>query len=55
VLLGFADTTTNSPESAPLLDANGNLFGTTAFGGAVNAPNCQGVLPGCGSVYELSP
>jgi len=54
VLLGFADTTTNSPESALLRDANGDLFGTTALGGAVNAPNCQGVLPGCGSVYELS-
>jgi uncharacterized repeat protein (TIGR03803 family) len=54
VIFSFASTNLNSPESAVLMDSSGNLFGTNAFGGAVNAPNCQGVLPGCGSVYELS-
>jgi uncharacterized repeat protein (TIGR03803 family) len=52
-LIDFGKTTTNSPESSLLL-RYGVLFGTTAFGGAVGDPNCQGVLQGCGSVYAVS-
>jgi len=54
-LLDFGTTTTNSPESPLLMDKEGNLYGTTTSGGAVGAPNCQFVLPGCGSVYRVSP
>jgi hypothetical protein len=31
-------------------DKNGNLFGTTYFGGIVNGTTC---VPGCGTVFEL--
>jgi uncharacterized repeat protein (TIGR03803 family) len=37
------------PESKLLLAANGDLFGTTSFGGV----KCSGI--GCGSVFELVP
>lgn len=53
-LLAFDSTDTNSPESALLRDAQGNLFGTTAFGGDNTGSGCQGILTGCGTVYELS-
>jgi uncharacterized repeat protein (TIGR03803 family) len=55
VLLEFAGTVTNSPEGAVMMDAQGNLYGTTAFGGANGNPNCQGILQGCGAVYKLVP
>jgi uncharacterized repeat protein (TIGR03803 family) len=34
----------------PTLDATGNLYGTTEFGGGNNAPECS---IGCGVVYQL--
>src|SRR5689334_3363596 len=37
------------PEAAPILDAAGNLYGTTYGGGS---QDCGG---GCGTVYELNP
>lgn len=37
------------PASALILDANGNLYGTTQFGGS--STNCTG---GCGTVFKLS-
>lgn len=37
------------PVSALILDANGNLYGTTQFGGT--STNCVG---GCGTVFEVS-
>jgi len=40
-----------NPSTTPILDAGGNLYGTTAFGGG--AGGCRD--GGCGSVYELSP
>jgi uncharacterized repeat protein (TIGR03803 family) len=54
-LVDFDDTATNSPEGPLLMDAQGNLYGTTAFGGATANPNCQGVLRGCGTVFKLAP
>jgi uncharacterized repeat protein (TIGR03803 family) len=38
------------PGAAPLLDAHGSLFGTTASGGT---GSCEIAGPGCGTVYEL--
>ena len=38
------------PSMGVVFDANGNLFGTTQFGG--NAQACGG---GCGTIFELSP
>ena len=43
-----------TPEGGLVIDSLGNLYGTTAYGGA---GNCMllGILVGCGTVYELSP
>ena len=43
-----------NPSSALVLDANGNLFGTTEAGGGGNCAS-MGPGPGCGAVFELSP
>ncbi|MGB9031721.1 MAG: choice-of-anchor tandem repeat GloVer-containing protein [Acidobacteriaceae bacterium] len=41
------------PIGGPVMDAKGNLYGTTAQGGSVrNSGQC---LVGCGVIYELSP
>lgn len=40
------------PESALILDAAGNLFGTTIYGGTTSCPTNK---TGCGIVFELSP
>jgi uncharacterized repeat protein (TIGR03803 family) len=43
-----------APRAAPALDAQGNLFGTTEYGGAYNGTECQEfTLPGCGTVFEV--
>jgi uncharacterized repeat protein (TIGR03803 family) len=52
-LYTFDGTTAFSANGSLALDANGNLFGTTRYGGAINAPNCAPY--GCGVVFELSP
>lgn len=39
------------PKGNLILDANGNLFGTTSIGGIKNCPP----INGCGTVFELSP
>ena len=49
----FDGTTAFSANGSLVLDANGNLFGTTHYGGAINDPNCAPY--GCGVVFELSP
>jgi len=41
------------PEGTLTFDAAGNLYGTTAFGGAVGGLDCEKY--GCGTVFELSP
>ncbi len=40
------------PMAEPILDAQGNLFGTTEFGGDANG-NCVGLQSGCGVVYKV--
>jgi uncharacterized repeat protein (TIGR03803 family) len=39
------------PYAGLIADANGDLFGTTAFGG--NSTNCPGTI-GCGTVFEIA-
>jgi hypothetical protein len=36
------------------MDANGNLYGATTFGGGKQEPSCPD-FDGCGVVYKLSP
>ncbi len=43
-----------SPNSGPLIDGQGNLYGVTAYGGTGDCV-LVGVKAGCGTVYELSP
>lgn len=53
VVHGFAGGADGSgPEGSVLIDATGNLFGTTSSGGS---STCSGGAPGCGIVFELSP
>jgi uncharacterized repeat protein (TIGR03803 family) len=42
------------PDAGLILDATGNLYGTTQFGGLVTGPR-QCINTGCGTVFELSP
>lgn len=42
------------PQAGLVLDAAGNLYGTTTNGGN-NLFTCGGIFPGCGVVFELSP
>ncbi len=44
----FSGSDGNGPYGAPLLDASGNLYGTTLYGGA----SCSGL--GCGVVWEIA-
>lgn len=45
-----------TPNAAPLVAANGVLFGTTyAGGGGTGCPLSYAELNGCGTIYELSP
>jgi len=46
----FSGSDGAGPLGAPVLDANGNLYGTTAVGGT---GNCGGY--GCGVVWEITP
>lgn len=47
-------STGNTPMGGLVADAAGNLYGTTAYGGA-NISQCLWSTKGCGIVYELSP
>jgi len=44
----------NTPMGGLVADAAGNLYGTTAYGGA-NISQCLWSTKGCGTVFELSP
>jgi len=52
VLYDFQGPDGNSP-SALIADSAGNLYGVTEFGGNGQCNNWQ--IPGCGTVFELSP
>jgi len=54
ILYGFNGNQGSRPEGGVIADANGNLFGTTAYGGS---GTCLlfGDNVGCGVAYELSP
>lgn len=54
VLHSFSGRDGAYPEAVPLLDADGNLWGTTPFGGWVSPKGFCGVQ-GCGVAYKLSP
>jgi uncharacterized repeat protein (TIGR03803 family) len=41
------------PASGPVLDADGNIYGTTAYGGTETCAG--GPFRGCGSTYKLTP
>jgi uncharacterized repeat protein (TIGR03803 family) len=43
-----------NPEGKLIMDAKGNLYGTTLFGG-YGGGNCVGFTFGCGTVFELTP
>jgi len=57
VLYSFAGHPTDGagPEAGLLMDASGNLYGTTSFGGKVNGAHCgsSGYI-GCGTVFKLN-
>ena len=54
VFKGHAQNDGASPEGGIVMDAAGNLYGTTGYGG--NGPcTLLGGAVGCGTVYELSP
>jgi uncharacterized repeat protein (TIGR03803 family) len=44
----------SEPSGGLIMDAAGNLYGVTAYGGTGNC-KLLGILYGCGTVYELSP
>jgi uncharacterized repeat protein (TIGR03803 family) len=54
ILYGFNGTDGSIPVGGAIIDGNGNLYGTTAYGGS---GTCLlfGDNVGCGVVYELSP
>jgi len=49
ILYRFTGSRGSSPVGGLVLDPAGNLYGTTVDGGNLNC------LPGCGTIYELSP
>jgi uncharacterized repeat protein (TIGR03803 family) len=56
VLYSFAGYPTDGAglEAGLLMDASGNLYGTTTFGGNVNGAHCGGSgYIGCGTVFKL--
>ncbi|HEX3458273.1 MAG TPA: choice-of-anchor tandem repeat GloVer-containing protein, partial [Candidatus Baltobacteraceae bacterium] len=50
VLHSFAEGSDGQGPSAPLIDVNGTLYGTTYYGGGNSRCNL-----GCGTVFALSP
>jgi len=54
VLYSFAGGTDGAnPDGNLVFDKAGNLYGTTYAGGG--SANCPGTVPGCGTVFQLSP
>jgi hypothetical protein len=54
VLYTFDGTTNIAPSAAPIVDAAGNLYGASNYGGP-GACLVNGFAIGCGVVFELSP
>jgi len=54
VFLGVPGNDGATPAGNVAVDANGNLYGTTAYGGSGGCI-LLGIKGGCGTVYELSP
>jgi len=44
-----------NPDAGLVIDAMGNLYGTTFNGGAGSCVNGNGAVIGCGTVFELMP
>jgi uncharacterized repeat protein (TIGR03803 family) len=54
ILHSFSGTDGEDPIAGVILDANGNIYGTTAWGGSSTNPACTGGdHSGCGTVFEL--
>jgi hypothetical protein len=51
---GHAQHDGGAPQGGVILDASGNVYGTTAYGGTGGCV-LLGTTVGCGTVYELSP
>jgi hypothetical protein len=47
----FSGSDGATPQGSPVLDARGNLYGTTYYGGTVTQPYCDA---GCGVVWEIA-
>src|SRR5277367_449262 len=54
ILYGFSGNDGSQPAGSVLVDAKGNLYGTTAYGGSGTCI-LLGSNVGCGIVFELSP
>jgi len=54
ILYGFSGNDGSQPAGSVIVDAKGNLYGTTAYGGSGTCI-LLGSNVGCGIVYELSP
>jgi hypothetical protein len=59
VIYNFAGTNGDgeAPAAGVAVGKNGALYGTTQFGGSATSacPPSYSVLPGCGTLYELTP
>jgi len=55
VLYRFNGKDGERPGGTLVLDGLGNLYGTTLYGGASNAPFCKPPNLGCGTVFKLKP
>lgn len=52
VLYNFNGVNGNGPDAALIFDKNGNLYGTTIYGGSTSTA-CDAHRVGCGTVFEL--
>ncbi len=55
IVHSFAPGEGAEPVASLTIDATGNLYGTTQYGGAGGCPAMLGTLPGCGTVFKITP